>query len=135
MGKKGRKSSSGSASRPARAAATTGSRMPIILYAIAAFLAVVGLADSTYLTASHLSGETVTCIGAANCSDVLGSSYAKIGSIPLAALGLFAYFVAFSAATLAAFGYPRARAVLMIAVTAMLSRPSGSRIPQESRIN
>lgn len=95
------------------------SKLPVILYSIAAVLTLVGLADATYLTASHFSGETVTCVGTMGCSDVLGSAYAKIGKVPLAAFGVLAYFVAFSAAVLAAFRYPRARGVLMLAVGAM----------------
>ncbi len=95
------------------------SKLPVILYSIAAVLTLVGLADATYLTASHFSGETVTCVGTIGCSDVLGSAYAKIGNLPLAAFGAAAYFTAFSAAVLAAFGFPRARGVLLIAVAVM----------------
>lgn len=113
MAKKRRKSQVSSRPQPA------GSKLPVILYSLAAVLTLVGLADATYLTASHFSGETVTCVGTMGCSDVLGSAYAKIGSIPLAAFGVLAYFTAFSAAVLAAFRFPRARAVLMIAVGAM----------------
>lgn len=90
-----------------------------ILYGIAALLTLVGLADATYLTASHFAGETVTCIGTFGCSDVLGSAYAKIGPVPLAAFGVAAYFTAFSAAILAAYGYRHARTVLLICVAAM----------------
>lgn len=99
------------AGRPSRAA--------VVLYSIAALLALTGLADATYLTASHFAGETLTCFGTANCSEVLGSSYAKIGPAPLAAFGVAAYLVAFIAAVLAAFGKPRARTVLMVAIAAM----------------
>jgi uncharacterized membrane protein len=95
------------------------SKASLILYAIGALLTLVGLADATYLTASHFAGETVTCVGTAGCSDVLGSAYAKIGPVPLAAFGVLAFFAAFSAAVLAAFGYRRARAVLMVCVGAM----------------
>jgi uncharacterized membrane protein len=113
MAKKRRKTPAGAQPR------SVGSRLPVILYSIAAVLTLVGLADATYLTASHFSGETVTCVGTMGCSDVLGSAYAKIGNVPLAAFGIVAYFTAFSAAVLAAFGFARARAVLMIAVGAM----------------
>lgn len=98
---------------------SSGGKLPVVLYSIAAVLTLIGLADATYLTASHFSGETVTCVGTTGCSDVLGSAYAKIGSIPLAAFGVVAYFTAFSAAVLAAFRFPRARGVLMVAVGAM----------------
>ncbi len=99
--------------------ATGRSRAHTILYAIAMLLALVGLADATYLIASHLAGETAACIAAAGCSDVLGSSYAKLGGVPLAGLGALAYFGAFSAATLAAFGYARARKFLVGIVAVM----------------
>jgi uncharacterized membrane protein len=118
MARKPRKTKGKLAGRTAAPAHAT-SKVSVVLYSIAAVLALLGLADATYLTASHFAGETVTCFGAGNCSEVLSSSYAKIGPVPLAAFGVFAYFVAFSAATLAAFGMARARMVLMIAVAAM----------------
>ena len=118
MARKRRKASGKFDARTAAPSSGT-SKAAVVLYSIAASLALAGLADATYLTASHLAGETVTCFGTANCSEVLGSSYAKIGPAPLAAFGVAAYLVAFSAAVLAAFGKPRARSVLMIAVVAM----------------
>ncbi len=118
MATKRRKTQGKSGTRAAAPAPGTG-KAAIVLYSSAALLALLGLADAAYLTASHFAGETVTCFGAANCSEVLSSSYAKIGPLPLAAFGVFAYFVAFSAATLAAFGMARARMVLMIAVAGM----------------
>jgi uncharacterized membrane protein len=105
--------------KPQTTATQTKARLPVILYSVAAVLTLVGLADATYLTASHFSGETVTCVGTMGCSDVLSSAYAKIGPVPLAAFGVLAYFTAFSAAVLAAFRFPRARGVLMVAVGAM----------------
>lgn len=107
--------------RNSQAAETSGAggKLPVIVYTIAAILTLIGLADATYLTASHLAGETVTCVGTAGCSDVLGSSYAKIGPVPLAGFGVVAYFAAFCAAVLAAFQFRRARTVLMICVGAM----------------
>ena len=98
----------------------TGSdRARVILYTICALIAAAGLANATYLTASHLSGETVACLASSRCSEVLMSKYATVGPVPLAALGGVAYFIAFSAATLAAFGYERARLLLSITVGAM----------------
>ena len=94
-------------------------RARVILYTVCAVIAAAGLANATYLTASHLSGETVACLASSRCSEVLMSKYATVGSVPLAALGGIAYFIAFSAATLAAFGYERARLVLSITVGVM----------------
>ena len=91
----------------------------VILYTVCAVIALAGLANATYLTASHLAGETVACLASARCSEVLMSKYATIGSIPLAALGGVAYFTVFSGATLAAFGYERARPVLTLTIATM----------------
>jgi uncharacterized membrane protein len=90
-----------------------------MLFALAAFLSLGGLADSIYLTVSHLTGEDVTCIASSGCSEVLSSAYASVGPIPLGAFGALGYFTAFSLATLAAFGYSRARALLRLVVAVM----------------
>jgi uncharacterized membrane protein len=91
-----------------------------MLFGLAAFLSLGGLADSIYLTVTHLTGEDVTCVASSGCSEVLSSAYSSVGSIPLGAFGALGYFVAFSLATLAAFGYARARALLPVVVAAML---------------
>lgn len=91
------------------------------LYRLAALLSLVGLADSIYLTVTHLTGENVTCVASSGCSEVLSSAYASVGKIPLGAFGAFAYFLAFSLATLAAFGYSRARLFLSVVIAGMLA--------------
>jgi len=88
---------------------------------LAALLSLGGLADSIYLTVTHLTGENVTCVASSGCSEVLRSAYASVGKIPLGAFGALGYFVAFSLATLAAFGYPRARTFLAVVVAGMLA--------------
>ena len=95
------------------------SRFRTILYTIVAIVAVAGLADATYLTVQALTGETLTCGGSPDCFRVLGSSYAKLGGIPLAMLGALAYFTAFTFATFAAFGYPGAPKFLALTAGAM----------------
>lgn len=70
----------------------------------AAIVALVGLADSIYLTVHHLTAEPVPCSIVSGCETVLTSAYAEIGGVPLAAFGAAAYFVAFSLALLAIFG-------------------------------
>ena len=90
------------------------------LFALAALLSLVGLADSIYLTVTHLTGENVTCLASSGCSEVLSSAYASVGKIPLGAFGALGYFIAFSLATLAAFGYARARILLTVVVAGML---------------
>src|SRR6187551_2983048 len=90
------------------------SRFRTIVYSAVAIVAVVGLADATYLSVQALTGETLTCGGSPDCFRVLGSSYAKLGGIPVAMLGALAYFTAFTFATFAAFGYTRAPKFLVL---------------------
>src|SRR2546423_14303704 len=75
------------------------------LYSVASIVALLGLADGIYLTVEHITGRTAECIASSGCQDVLSSKYAAMGPMPLSALGAFAYFTAFSASLLAAFGY------------------------------
>ncbi len=89
------------------------------LYALAAFVALAGLFDALYLTVEHLQGRSVRCTATSGCSQVLGSSYAVIGGVPLAAVGATAYFTVFSLATLIAFGHTRLRSVFRIIVGLM----------------
>ena len=97
----------------------TASRFRTILHAAVAIVSVVGLADATYLTVQALTGETLSCGGSPDCFRVLGSSYAKVGGIPVAMLGALAYFSAFTFATFAAFGYARAPKFLALMVGMM----------------
>ncbi len=71
---------------------------------LAAALALVGLADSIYLTIKHYTGEKVPCSIVEGCEQVLTSSYAEVAGFPLAIFGAAAYFIAFALAILAAFG-------------------------------
>jgi uncharacterized membrane protein len=96
-------------------------RTQVILFTIAALIALFGVADSTYLTVQALTGETAVCGGSANCFQVLGSSYARIAGVPVAALGLVAYFSAFSFAAFAGFGYDRLRKFFNLTVWAMFA--------------
>ena len=91
------------------------------LYHLAALLSLGGLADSVYLTVTHLTGENVACVASSGCSEVLSSAYASVGKIPLGALGALAYFLAFSLATLVAFGYAQAQTFLTFVVAVMLT--------------
>ncbi len=95
------------------------SRFRIILCVVAALVALAGLADATYLTVQALTGETLICGGSPDCFKVLGSAYARIGSIPVAALGAVAYFSAFSFAVFAAFGYRRSQLFLGLTIAVM----------------
>src|SRR5437899_1134560 len=97
----------------------TVSRFRTVLYTVAAIVALAGLADATYLAVQAFTGETLSCGGSPDCFRVLGSSYSKVGGIPVALLGAVAYFGVFTFATFAAFGYARARVLLMLIVGAM----------------
>lgn len=97
------------------------SRFHSILYCLAACLALVGLAEAIYLTVMNLTGETALCGESADCFKVLGSSYARIGKIPVAGFGALAYFAAFSCAVYSAFGYVRARTLFVVVVGAMFA--------------
>jgi uncharacterized membrane protein len=97
----------------------TVSRFRTILYTAVAIVAVAGLADATYLTVQALTGETLSCGGSPDCFRVLGSSYARLGGVPVAILGAFAYFTVFSLATFAAFGYSHAPRFLVFIAGAM----------------
>jgi uncharacterized membrane protein len=89
------------------------------LYSVAALVSLVGLADSIYLTAEHLSGRSVKCTIVSGCSEVLSSPYATVRGVPLALIGAVAYFSAFSLATLAVFDYKLAGSLLTILVVLM----------------
>jgi len=90
-----------------------------MLYGIAALVSLVGLGDAIYLTVEHLSGRSVRCTIVSGCSEVLSSPYATVRGYPLAGLGAAAYFVVFSLATLAAFGYKGTGKLLALVVGAM----------------
>ena len=97
----------------------TVSRFRTILYTVVAIVALAGLADATYLSVQGLTGETLSCGGSPDCFKVLGSSYAKVGGVPIALLGAFGYFCVFTFAIFAAFGYARARTFLIPTIGAM----------------
>jgi uncharacterized membrane protein len=94
-------------------------KLPLKLYAAAAIVSLLGLADAIYLTVEHVTGQSVRCTIVAGCSEVLSSQYAVVAGVPLAAIGAAAYFSVFSLATLAAFGYGVAGKLLTAVVIAM----------------
>jgi uncharacterized membrane protein len=98
-----------------------GSRAATVLYTIAAVISLAGLVDATYLTVLALTGETATCGGSAGCFEVLGSVYARIAGLPVAALGILGYFSAFTFATFTGFGYARARMLFTLTVWTMFA--------------
>jgi uncharacterized membrane protein len=99
---------------------STSPRRISLLYGLAMVISLVGLGDAVYLTVQHLTGQSVRCAVSSGCSAVLGSAYATLAGIPIAAIGAAAYFMAFSLATLAAFGSYRARTWLALVIAPML---------------
>lgn len=100
-------------------ALSSATRWRVIIYSLAGLIALLGLADAIYLTVAHLTGDDAVCGSSTGCSVVLGSAYAAIGGIPTAAFGVLAYFVVFSSAVLAGFGYRRAGGFLALVVAIM----------------
>jgi len=88
-------------------------------YLIAALVSLIGLGDALYLTVQHITGASLRCTIISGCSEVLSSPYAQVGAVPLAAIGAAAYFVVFSLAILAAFGYPLVKLLLKILLALM----------------
>src|SRR5438045_6215261 len=97
------------------------SRSQIVIHSIVALISLAGLADATYLAVQALTGETMVCGGSPDCFKVLGSTYARIGGVPLALVGAVAYFSVFSFAILGAFGYARVRRFLLFTVWSMFA--------------
>ena len=86
---------------------------------LAAIVALVGFGDAIYLTVHHLSGQGVQCTIVHGCEQVLNSDYAKFAGVPLAFIGVAAYFTVFSLAILAAFGNRGAWNFLSVTVILM----------------
>lgn len=89
-------------------------------YAAVAVISLLGLADATYLTIEHITGQSVRCTIISGCSEVLSSRYATVAGMPLALVGAGAYFTVFALATLAAFGYRFAGTLLNLVVGLMV---------------
>lgn len=96
------------------------SKRSTYIYAAAAVVSLIGLADATYLTIEHITGQSVRCTILSGCSEVLSSRYAIVGGMPLALVGAAAYFTVFALATLAAFGYKFAGKLLNVLVGLMV---------------
>jgi uncharacterized membrane protein len=89
------------------------------LHGVIAVVALIGLADATYLTVEHISGRTLQCNPEWNCSTVLSSEYSKLFGYPLSGFGAVAYFTVFSMAVLIAFDYKILKPVLLVIVSLM----------------
>lgn len=106
-------------SKPVDPEPAAGGKGVIVALAVMALIALAGLADATYLTVMHLTGDDSVCGPSGGCSKVLGSPYASVGMIPTAAFGILAYFTVFSASICAAFGYGWGRRLMEWTVAVM----------------
>jgi uncharacterized membrane protein len=99
---------------------STLTKRSIYFFTAVALVSLLGLADATYLTIEHVTGQSVRCTIVAGCSEVLSSRYAVVAGMPLALVGAAAYFTVFTLATLAAFAYRFAVTPLNVLVAAMV---------------
>ncbi|HEX8845211.1 MAG TPA: vitamin K epoxide reductase family protein [Pyrinomonadaceae bacterium] len=106
---------------PVKEVSATHTSRGLYFYGAVALLSLIGLGDAIYLTVKHVTGGIVPCTLSGGCEQVLNSSYATIGGIPLALLGALAYFTVFSLAILAAFGNKPAGTLLFYQVLLMLA--------------
>lgn len=65
-------------------------KISISVFLAAAF---IGFADAAYLTFSHYSGSTLTCVVFRGCDSVTTSAYALFFGIPIALLGAGYYLL------------------------------------------
>jgi uncharacterized membrane protein len=86
---------------------------------LAALLALVGLADSIYLTVHHYTAEPVPCSIIDGCEMVLTSAYATIAGVPIALFGAIAYMEALVFAVLWAVGIKLGRILFGVQSTIM----------------
>ena len=59
----------------------------------AAAVALAGIAIAAYLTWAHYHDSALVCVAGGGCETVQRSSYAEIGGLPVALLGLVSYSV------------------------------------------
>jgi protein-disulfide isomerase len=64
-----------------------------LLNLITLFAAILGVADSLYLTIEHFKPELADVCGATGCGSVLNGDWSKIGPIPTATFGLAMYLL------------------------------------------
>jgi uncharacterized membrane protein len=75
------------AGQPARSSASTDRRLRIAILVVS----LIGIGIAGYLTYVHYEGLKVLCLSSGGCETVQASSYAKLGGIPVAVLGLLGY--------------------------------------------
>lgn len=86
---------------------------------VGALVALVGLADSIYLTIHHYTAEPVPCSIIEGCEMVLNSAYATFAGIPIALFGAVAYADALVFALMWALGKRLGRVLFGVQSTIM----------------
>ncbi|MBP6885917.1 MAG: vitamin K epoxide reductase family protein [Candidatus Pacebacteria bacterium] len=66
-------------------------RISRTLFAVCIVFALIGFADSAFLTAEHVRGVIPPCGASSQCDTVLTSAYASVAGVPVAALGMIYY--------------------------------------------
>lgn len=62
-----------------------------VLVGLFLLFTIIGFADAAYLTAEHVRGGIPPCTVLHGCEQVLTSSYATVGAVPVAAFGMVYY--------------------------------------------
>ena len=81
--------------------------------ALTALLALGGIGIALYLTVVHFADQPIVCSSIGDCELVNSSEYAKLGGLPVAALGAAAYATMFA---LAAYALLRGEALALAAL-------------------
>ena len=92
------------------ASLTAATALPRRVWAIVG-LALLGIADATYLTWLHYSHARAACAGIGDCEVVNSSRYATLFGVPVAAFGLGLYLVVFGLGLALAHGVGRGHLV------------------------
>jgi uncharacterized membrane protein len=89
-------------------------------------LALVGFADTAYLTASHYAGAEVFCGASGGCETVLTSEFAMLGPVPVALLGAVYYAITSLAAWTPTDSWSRGTAIFLAGLTGLALAASGA---------
>lgn len=87
--------------------------MKTILSLLLIVFTFLGILDASYITYEKLNGIIPPCTSYFKCGDVLNSSWASIGPIPLSLLGVFFYGLFFVMSLLFYFGKKEVRLFVM----------------------
>ena len=84
-------------------------RMKTLLSLLLVIFTFLGILDASYITYEKLNGIIPPCTPYFKCGDVLNSSWASVGPIPLSAFGVFFYSLFFAMSLFFYFGKKEVR--------------------------